>query len=657
MRRLFFIFLAVVLVAGGLYLLLNCCSNNPWPPEFENTNTLFVNYSSEIKNLDPALAYYVHESAVLDNIVEMPLEYDYLARPFELRPLLLEEMPEVSYYDADGSLLAGEPDSSQVSRAEYILKLRQDVCFQPHACFGENVRYLTSGDFKTGLARLADPRLASPIYSTFKSFLLDFEKTSERLQDMVAVLEAERPGENYERYPVLPDYRQVEMPCFEEIDGHTFRIVLKRKYPQALYWMATHFFAPVPWEVLEYYHGREQLEAGHFFRNNPVGTGEFMLKEFDPNNRTVLVRNPLARKTRPDGLDSVVFQFEREAIPNWLKFLQGYYDRSGIPTDMFEAAVDMNPGGQLELSGKLAKLNLQLMEEPCQTIFYFGFNMIDSEVGGLTPEKRALRQAISIVLDYQEYIDIFQNGRGIPAGDPIPPGIFGSAEDGENGINPFVDRWNSQSGKAERRSLEEARKLMVQAGYPEGRRPDGTPLRLYLDHASSGVAGFKSQFQWLHAKFQLLGIELEERPSDLNRWRDKLRQGNWQMIFNKGWVADYPDPENFMFLFYSENGTVKSQGRGANYINYESPEYDKVFRRLETLPNTPERLALIQEANRILQEDAPCCWGFFQVKSVLTHEWLHNYRYSDLSNNGLKHLSVDYALRTERQKEWNKLFK
>ncbi len=656
MRRLAYISLAALVAAGAVALLIALCSNDPWPPEFADTNTLFVNYSSAIKTLDPATSYYVHESAILDNIVDAPLEYDYEARPFELKPLLLSEMPSVAYYDAEGRRLDGEPAAGQVARTEYLLHLRPGILFQPHPCFGEKKRQLTALDFKVGLARVADPRVASPVYSTFKSFLLDFETTSQAIADDVAELEQREPGRNFERLPVLPDYRAVPMPCFEELDSLTFRIILRRKYPQALYWMATHFFAPVPWEALEYYHDPARLEDGTVFRNNPVGTGEFMLREFDPNNRIILVRNPLVPQIRPDGLDAVVFQFERESIPAWLKFLQGYYDRSGIPTDMFEAAVDMNPGGQLELSGELAKLNLRLQDEPCQTIFYFGFNMLDADVGGISPEKAALRQAISIVLDYHEYIDIFQNGRGIPAPGPIPVGIFGAAPQDKSGVNPFIDTWDEKTGTPRRRTLEDARRLMAQAGFPEGRRPDGTPLRLYLDHAASGVAGFKAQFQWLRTKFQLLGIELEERPSDLNRWRDKLRQGNWQLIFNKGWVADYPDPENFLFLFASGNATVASGGRGANYVNYSSPEFDEIFQRLETLPNGPERLALIQQATRILQRDAPCCWGFFQVKTILTQEWLHNYRYSDLSHNGLKHLSLDWRLRTARQREWNRLF-
>lgn len=115
-----------------------------------------------------------------------------------------------------------------------------------------------------------------------------------------------------------------------------------------------------------------------------------------------------------------------------------------------------------------------------------GFNMLDPVVGGLSERARKLRQALSIAIDYDEFISIFLNGRGLPGQGPIPPGIFGHRE-GEAGVNPVVFRW--QNGKLQRRPLDEAKHLLAEAGYPNGRdEKTGQALTLYFDTAASGPA-------------------------------------------------------------------------------------------------------------------------------------------------------------------------
>ena len=88
--------------------------------------------------------------------------------------------------------------------------------------------------------------------------------------------------------------------------------------------------------------------------------------------------------------------------------------------------------------------------------------MQDDVVGGYTADRRKLRQAVSIALDYEEYIQIFTNGRAVTSHSPIPPGIFGY-EEGENGINTYVYNWDQENGPV-RKSLDEARRLLAEAG-------------------------------------------------------------------------------------------------------------------------------------------------------------------------------------------------
>jgi len=276
-----------------------------------------------------------------------------------------------------------------------------------------------------------------------------------------------------------------------------------------------HFFAPMPWEAVEFYQLQKVQAAGLNGKNWPVGSGPFLLEAMDPNVQIRLRRNPNFRREFRAGapnaalpfLEQVIFQYEREGIPNWIKFNQGYYDTSGIPADFLDSATMLTGGGELALSQQMRDRGMQMHCSVSPTIFYFGFNMLDPLVGGNSESRRALRQAVSIVLDYQEFIDIFLNGQGVPGECVIPPGITGSQP-----VNEFVSRWNDRLQKPVRLPLQKARELMQQAGYPNGISNDGRPLTLYLDHANAGASTFKAQFQWLKNKFSLLGIQLKNAP-------------------------------------------------------------------------------------------------------------------------------------------------
>ncbi len=120
----------------------------------------------------------------------------------------------------------------------------------------------------------------------------------------------------------------------------------------------------------------------------------------------------------------------------------------------------------------------------------------------------------------------------------------------------------------QRRSIEDARKLLAQAGYPDGRDAEtGEPLLLHFDTARTGPDA-KAQLDWLRKQFDKLDIQLVVRSTDYNRFQDKMQNGGTQ-IFEWGWNADYPDPENFLFLLYGPNKKVGDNGENA--ANYDNP--------------------------------------------------------------------------------------
>ncbi len=683
----------------GAALALRQCGNSPWPRGEAATATYFTSFSTQIKSLDPSTANFTHESAVIDNIVEAPVAYHYLHRPYRLVPQLLAELPAPQYFDREGRPLQGDPPADQVARTEYRLRLKPGIRFQPHPCFNPDARplvrhpavpadfgpaatrELTAEDLKTALVRLCDPRVASTMYSTFAGFLAGMRECAETIREATAAEVARRlaAGESaadLEAAPSLPDYRKIPLAACRIEDPRTLVLVLTRKYPQALYWLAMHYFAPIPFEALQFYRRPDVRAAGLSWANWPVGTGPYMLEEADFNRRIVLVRNPNFHEMRypaegaPGDREAglledagktlpltprVVMNYERETIPNWIKFQQGYYDNSGIPTDMFDNAVAMTPGsGELKLSPEMERLGTRLTSTVPPITYYFAFNLLDPVVGGLAPERRKLRQALAIALDPQEYIALFRNGNGIAAESIIPPGLFGGSIPPGH-FNTRLGLWDAAANSVRRRPISEARRLLAEAGYPGGVDPrTGEPLVIHLDHAAAGSPDFKNRFRWLASRFRLLGVELEERPTDLNRNREKLKLGNWQMLAERGWVADYPDPENFLFLFHSANAHVATGGKGPNYTNYANPNFDRLFRQLETMPDSPERLALIRQAHAILAEDCPEIWLMHPVNTILTHRWLHNYKPSGIAYDTIQYLRVDPKARADAQRDWNR---
>jgi ABC-type transport system substrate-binding protein len=401
----------------------------------------------------------------------------------------------------------------------------------------------------------------------------------------------------------------------------------------------------------------------------PVGTGPFWLRENNPSLRMVLQRNPnfhgerYPREGTPEEvasglladagqplpfIDGAVYSLEKENIPYWYKFLQGYYDSSGISSDAFDQAIQFGSQGEAVLTRGMEKKGIELSTAVETSIFYMGFNMRDSVVGGDSERARLLRRAISIAVDYEEYIAIFANGRGIAAQGPIPPGIFGYRS-GKAGINPYVYQW--RDGRAVRRSLDEAQELLARAGYPRGRDPaTGKVLSLNYEAVAQGPDD-KARLNWLRKQFDKLGIQLLVRPTDYNRFQEKMRKGTGQ-IYSWGWNADYPDPENFLFLLYGPNRKV--DGGGENASNYANPELDALFERMKNMENGPERQALIDRMVDIARRDAPWLWGMIPKAFSLHHAWLKNLEPNLMANNTLKYRRVDTRLRERRRRAWNR---
>jgi ABC-type transport system substrate-binding protein len=693
MRRLFARWLPAAL------LLLAGCGvstwNDPYPAAQSGQNILYSSFAERPKHLDPVQSYSSNEIVFTAQIYEPPLQYHYLKRPYTLIPGVAETVPEPYFLDAAGRRLPASTPARAAAYTVYEIRIKHGVQYQPHPAFARDAagalryqalpeselasrnvladfsetgtRELKARDFEYQIKRLAHPRLHSPIFGLMADYIVGLKEYADTLKKANEAL-----IQRGQRDAWL-DLTQYPLPGVEVVDDYTYRIKLKGSYPQFQYWLAMPFFAPVPMEVDRFFGQPGMAKKNLTLDWYPVGTGPYMLTENNPNRQMVLERNPNfhgetyptegeegdaargllvdAGKTLP-FIDKLVFTLEKEGIPRWNKFLQGYYDNSGISSDTFDQAVRFGIEGEAGVSDSMRERDIRLSTSVAVATYYMGFNMLDPVVGGGSDpasreRARKLRQAISVALDYEEFISIFQNGRGIPAQSPIPPGIFGF-RDGAAGINPVVYEWSN--GAPRRRPLEVAKKLLAEAGYPNGLdAKTGAPLVLYYDVTARGAEA-KSILEWYQKQFEKINIQLQVRPTDYNRFQDKIRKGNAQ-IFDWGWHADYPDPENFLFLLHGAQGKVKSAGENA--ANYANPEFDRLFEDMKNMPNSAAREQIIDRAVEILRQDAPWLWGYHPKDYVLYHAWYHNLKPNKIAYNTVKYQRIDAALRAERRREWN----
>ncbi len=693
--------LGILLVPAGCKV-----ANQPYPDEEIAGNVFYTSFQERPKYLDPVSSYNVNETPWTYAVYEPLLGYHYLKRPYTLEGRSAVDVPLPQYLDQDGRQLPEDAPPEQIKTSVYTFKVKPGTRYQPHPALATDAagkflyhdltpgqikgkysivdfpldqaavatREATAADYVYEIKRLASPYVPTPVplYNLLNQYIVGLKDLGDRLKAEHTAALAARPP----RDPYLPwrDLREVPLDGVRAVDDRTLEIKVIGKYPQFRYWLAMTMFVPIPWEADRFYAQRGM--AGNTLTLNawPIGTGPFMLTE-QSANRYVLLRNPnyrgdpypsegmpgdrergwLADAGKPmPFLDKAVFQLEKEREPEESKFMQGYYDnpdvsRLDIGFPLLKEEMDKTGRWQ---AIRDHGVNMVSTLEP--TNWYIGFNMLDPVVGlGDTPERQAknrkLRQALSIATDWEEYGAVFFDNYGPSraAMGPIPPGLFGYVE-GEAGVNPVTHVW--QDGRSVRRPIADAKRLLAEAGYPDGRDAvTGKPLVIFYDSNGVGPA-YQARLDWQAKQWAKIGVQTEVRANDYNRFQDRIRKGNAQTYF-WGWFADYPDAENYLFLLTSAQGKVKFDGENAS--NYANPEFDALYAKMKSLPDGPQRKRLMDEMVRIVQQDAPWTFGIFPGSTGVYQQWLLNAKPSGIINDRIRYLRVDGALRAKKVAEWN----
>ncbi len=554
--------------------------------------------TERIRGFDPIEAGDTTSSAAVSKLYEGLLEYEYLARPYTVRPLLAAKMPVIS---ADG--------------LTYTFTLKRGVRFHDNPCFPAGKgRELVAEDFVYSWKRLADANQKPKGFWVLEGRIVgldDFHKLSTK-------------------GPV--DY-SLPVEGIKALDSHTFQVKLTEPYPQLMWILTMNYTFPVPWEAVKYY--------GDEFLNNPVGTGPFLIKNWKRNYRIEYVRNPnyhtdlYPAKGEPGDkeaglledagkplplLDRIVEYVVADDSTDWLMFLAGQLGSSGLSRSNFDAVINQ----QKELTPELQARGIRLFKTPRMYTTYLGFNMTDPVVGTSTDpavneRHRKLRQALSCAVDMQKWIE-FYNHRMIAASGPIPPGVAG---------------YDPTKPPPYGFDLERAKQLLAEAGYPNGRDANGKRLVITMEIGSAADPESRQSVDLLASFFGRIGIEFKPSYNNWPEFLKKLERKQAQM-FQLGWIIDYPDAENFMQLFYSKNTSP-----GPNHANYINPEFDKLYEKIRTMQDTPERTAIYQQMADIVITDAPWIFLTHPLTFGLFQPWFQNFKPHDFPYPNAKFYKVD----------------
>lgn len=687
----------------ALAALLGGCDNSPNPKGSESTNTLFIAFQERSpRHLDPTASYAVNEVPYMYSIYEAPYAYHYLKRPYVVVPKAAEALAEPQYLDKDGQPLPADVPGERVAESVYDVHIRPGMRYAPHPALAKDAngaylyhamtaaqtrdkhspldfaqtgtREVVAEDFVYALKRHATPRIETPIFGIFSEYVIGLKDYGKLIRE--EDLKLRHGGDPAALDKPFLDFRQYPLAGAVALDKYTYRIRIKGKYPQWKYWMTMTFTAPVPWEADKFYAQPGMAKNSLTSDVWPVGSGPFMAVEYDADRRHVLVRNPNYHgatypcegmpgdkelgllddcgKTLP-FLDKLVFNTEKDKTPLRSKFTQGFLDVPEIERNDWGPDFLADADDSDEVKKRFEERGMRFPKSVEPQNWYLGFNWLDPVVGkGDTPEQqlknRKLRHALSIAIDWEEgYGRVFTQKAGEAAMGPLPGGIIGSRHGMPGDINPATHKL--VNGKVVRRSIDEAKQLLAEAGYPDGRdAKTGKPLVLNYDYQRVPTPEYRAELDWMVKQFAKLNVQLEIRATDYNQFQEKMLKGK-QQIFWWGWYADYPDAENFLFLFYGPNSKAKVEGE--NTANYENPEYDRRYKQLALLDDGPAKQQLIDEMVDILRRDAPWAFGYFPYSAGAYQQWVGDAKYGLFTNDRALFYKVDAPLRARRQAEWN----
>ncbi|MNJ97560.1 Glutathione-binding protein GsiB precursor [compost metagenome] len=386
---------------------------------------------------------------------------------------------------------------------------------------------------------------------------------------------------------------------FVALNDSTFQIKLVKPFPAFINLLTAQYCSVVPKEVVEHY--------GKDFRNHPVGTGPFKFKYWKEDEVLVLLKNENYFEKDSTGkqlpfLDAVKATFindKQSAFMNFLKKdLDFFYSVDGSYRDDI-----LTKSGQMtsKYKGKF-----QLIKGAYLCTEYVGILVDpDKDIVKKSPLRfKKVRQAINYAIDKKKLIKYLRNSIGTPATSGfIPKGMpgFDSTKVKGYDYNPTL-----------------AAKLLAEAGFPNGK---GMP-EIKLSTSTT----YKDLIEFIQGELGNLGIKVKVDVSPSASLRD-LMSKNEVVFFRGSWIADYPDGENYLSVFYSKNKVPF----GPNYTGYFNKEFDKLFERSYYENDPQKRFELYRKMDNMVLEHASIVPILYDQSVVMMQNNISGYNINPLS--------------------------
>ena len=533
---------------------------------------------------DPAATRDLYSNSIVEVVFERLFSYDYLASPAKIIPETADSLPDIS---ADGKT--------------YTIKLKKGIYFTDDPAFNGKKRELTVDDYVYSFKRLMDPKLAS-------SHVWLLEDKIVGLDQLAA--QAKKTGKF--------DYN-AKIPGFEVLDKYTLRIHLTRPDFNLPMIMAYAAMSAVAREVVEKYQDGQGQIMG-----NPVGTGPFKLAEWVRGSKIVLDANRDYRPVTWDfqashdaGDQAIIAAMKGKRMPQIGRVVVNVIleDQSRLlafqkdESDLFQLYGGLAPQVLKEgkLKPELQKQGIQMSRiiDPELTVYYW--NMQDPVFGGLSKEKIALRRAIAMAHNVEDEIRIVDNGEAVALEYPIPAGVVGNDPNYKSSI-----QYNPAAANA----------LLDKFGYKKAKdgyrsTPDGKPLEITFTGQTDSRGHLQAEV-WKKT-YDSVGIRMK---ADFRPFAEILKAEKQCQLTQRisPWMADYPDGDNFMQLFYGKN--IHMNNNGCVSI----PEYDKLYEQSQKLPAGPERDLLYHKMTRLMEVYSAQRVGYARYRNMLSQPRVIGYK-------------------------------
>ncbi len=556
-------------------------------------------------HLDPQRISDLYSGILCNGIYDAPLRYDYLARPLKLVPNTLAAMPEIT----DGG-------------RTYTLRVKPGIFFADDPAFKGKKRELTAADYVYSIKRLMDPKYRASLLSEVEGIVVGTD---------AAMAKARKDNKL--------DY-DAPLEGLQVLDRYTLRIKLNEPFYNFIYNLADcRVSCAVAREVIEHY--------GEDSTSHPVGTGPYRVTSWQRASRMVFEANPNYREeyftdeAPADDAEGKAVEkalqgkrlpiigrvevYVLEAVqPRWLAFLNREHDLLfRIPEEYAYVAI---PGNKL--APNLHKQGIAWAQIPALDLTFNYFNMEDPVFGGYTPEKVALRRAISLAYKTHDEIAIVRKGQAIAAHTPYSPGVAGYDPNFRTSANEY--------------SPAKAKALLDMFGYVDrdgdGYRelPDGSPLVL-RSNSTTTARDVQLDELWTRSREEI-GIRYTVRKA---QWPDLLKESNagklqfWQL----GGSAASPDANTWLTMLWGPNAGFKG-----NRSRFRLEAYDRLYEKARVTPDSPERTKMYQEMARLVVAYAPIKINTHRILTDLWHPWVSGYRRPPVqSQNFWKYIDIDAA--------------